>query len=738
MSLRHWILGALIVGASLSLPTVTLGQDAPKLAQECIDAKLTTKADCDALLKTLKKGDHKLAPKGAPAAATALAPVAPTLPPDCVAAGVKDQAACDALHASQKDKAPAATVNGAPTTPPAPPTTRALPAPTPLTATPVALPKDCLAAGITTQADCDALHATQKAKAGKPEQPKAAKTDTAPAAAPPASPAAPAVGNKPTTTQLAKDCIAAGITTQANCDALHVTQQAKSKAKAPAAQTIAPSAPPANTSSSAAASSAPVQPAAPVAPTAKAPVAPAAPAVAAPVAPAPAATLLPKDCVAAGLKTQADCDALHASLKQTGKAPTGPATTPASSTALPLEPVPVLPKGVSQQQVAPLFDSAKQDKTGAPAPKSPAAATAATPPAPTSDKAAQAAITPVAPAPIEKQPGVPVDPNAKPAAVQLPPGVTIVSQTGVNNGAPKASGGKPPAPAANTPPTNPIGLSIGIVLQIGGNQLIINSSGRDQYRIAQGDQDKTVYEQLPQQRYRETITRPDGVKVVTIYDRNGDILRRSRFDRDGREIVLAYFDDARASDREQWRDPGDDLPPLQLQVPIQNYVLDADQSDEGRIQLFLSQPPVEPVQRLYSISEVERSARLRDIVPRVEIGNLTFDTGSSTLGSDQAGALGNVAKAMLALLQKNPAETFLIEGHTDAVGSDASNLVLSDDRAASVAQILTDAYHIPPENLATQGYGAHFLKIQTDGPEVLNRRVVIRRITPLVTNVATQ
>ena len=320
----------------------------------------------------------------------------------------------------------------------------------------------------------------------------------------------------------------------------------------------------------------------------------------------------------------------------------------------------------------------------------------------------------------------------------MPPGATIVSQSGVNNGAPKAPGGKPPAPAANPPPANPIGLSIGIVLQIGGNQLIINSSGRDQYRIAQGDKDKTDYEQLPQQRYRETITRPDGVKVVTIYDRNGDILQRSRFDRDGREIVLAYFDDARASDREQWRDPGDDLPPLQLQVPVRNYVLDADQSDAGRIQLFLSQPPVEPVQRLYSISEVERSARLRDIVPRVEIGNLTFDTGSATLGSDQVGALGNVASAILALLQKNPAETFLIEGHTDAVGSDASNLVSRTTVRGRLLRVLTDAYHIPPENLATQGYGAHYLKIQTDGPEVLNRRVVIRRITPLVTNVATQ
>jgi outer membrane protein OmpA-like peptidoglycan-associated protein len=88
------------------------------------------------------------------------------------------------------------------------------------------------------------------------------------------------------------------------------------------------------------------------------------------------------------------------------------------------------------------------------------------------------------------------------------------------------------------------------------------------------------------------------------------------------------------------------------------------------------------------------------------------------------------------MLEKNPAETFLIEGHTDAVGSDQANLALSDRRAEAVAEALTGAFGIPPENLATQGYGEQYLKINTQKPERENRRVTIRRITPLVAPVA--
>jgi outer membrane protein OmpA-like peptidoglycan-associated protein len=83
-------------------------------------------------------------------------------------------------------------------------------------------------------------------------------------------------------------------------------------------------------------------------------------------------------------------------------------------------------------------------------------------------------------------------------------------------------------------------------------------------------------------------------------------------------------------------------------------------------------------------------------------------------------------------IAKNNAEVFLVEGHTDAVGDEVDNLTLSDRRAEAVAVVLTEQFGIPPENLTTQGYGEQQLKVQTEGAERQNRRVSVRRITPLL------
>ena len=54
-------------------------------------------------------------------------------------------------------------------------------------------------------------------------------------------------------------------------------------------------------------------------------------------------------------------------------------------------------------------------------------------------------------------------------------------------------------------------------------------------------------------------------------------------------------------------------------------------------------------------------------------------------------------------------------------------------RAELVALVLSQQFGVPAQNLTTQGYGEQYLKVPTQGPEQANRRVTVRRITPLLT-----
>jgi outer membrane protein OmpA-like peptidoglycan-associated protein len=252
------------------------------------------------------------------------------------------------------------------------------------------------------------------------------------------------------------------------------------------------------------------------------------------------------------------------------------------------------------------------------------------------------------------------------------------------------------------------------------------------------DGERPVYEQLQRDRYRETIDR-DGYQIVTVRNRYGDIIQRSRIDNRGREHVLYYTPDLSENpDRDYFEDPGADLPPMRLRIPLQDYIMDTSNDDNRDYYDFLREPPVEPVERVYSLNEVKYSARIRDKVRRIDLDTVTFATGSAEIPMSQARSMRKVADAINEVLKKDPTETFLIEGHTDAVGSDQSNLILSDQRAESVANVMTDVYGIAPENLATQGYGERYLKVNTQGPEQENRRVTIRRVTALVRPVASR
>ncbi len=239
--------------------------------------------------------------------------------------------------------------------------------------------------------------------------------------------------------------------------------------------------------------------------------------------------------------------------------------------------------------------------------------------------------------------------------------------------------------------------------------------------------------------FRETYyTRPDGYRIYSEHDADGRLMRRYRRGPDGREHSII-------DNRNFWRNAAIgvgvgavtaamivSLSRPAVAIPRERYIVDYTRASDDDIYEALTAPPIERLGRTYSLEEIRYSPDLRDRMRRVDLDTITFDSGAFDVGPEQYPKLERLARAILRALRNNPDEVFLIEGHTDAVGQDVDNLSLSDRRAESVAQILTETFGVPPENLVTQGYGEQYLKIETAGPERLNRRVAVRRITPLM------
>ncbi len=266
------------------------------------------------------------------------------------------------------------------------------------------------------------------------------------------------------------------------------------------------------------------------------------------------------------------------------------------------------------------------------------------------------------------------------------------------------------------------------------NRTIIRENGRtiirhddtDRFRLGARD----VHVERRGNNMETIIVRPDGVRIITIVDANGRMLRRLRREPDGREFIL--IDNRYDGPRDGFSSMLN-MPPPVIHMPRDRYIVDADRADRALLYETLIAPPVMHIDRRYTLDEIRYTQFLRERMPRIDLDTITFETGSWDVTPDQARLLEPIGEALLRAIRRDPNEVYLIEGHTDAVGNDVDNLSLSDRRAEAVASILTQDFGIPPENLTTQGYGEQYLKIPTQAPERRNRRVTVRRITPLLT-----
>lgn len=262
-----------------------------------------------------------------------------------------------------------------------------------------------------------------------------------------------------------------------------------------------------------------------------------------------------------------------------------------------------------------------------------------------------------------------------------------------------------------------------------GKRAFVRHDETERFRRGRGD----FREERRNDGTRLTIVkRPGGVEIITVLDSDGRMLRRSRRS-GGKEHIL--IDNRRRGHHRSGAGRWDmfvDLPPPVIRIPREKYLVEYDDASEDDIYEALSAGPIDRLERGYSLDEIRHSRHLRQRMRRVELNSINFEFGSWDVTDDQFPKLERVARAFNSILRRNPDVVFMIEGHTDAVGSDIDNLSLSDRRAETVASILTEEFDVPPENLVTQGYGEEFLKVETDGPERANRRVTVLNISPLL------
>lgn len=125
--------------------------------------------------------------------------------------------------------------------------------------------------------------------------------------------------------------------------------------------------------------------------------------------------------------------------------------------------------------------------------------------------------------------------------------------------------------------------------------------------------------------------------------------------------------------------------------------------------------------------KIEQTTIFVDLERSVSL-EVYFDYGSAKITRRARVQLAKLGRAL-----SSPELTpyrYLVAGHTDAVGTDAYNLDLSQRRAAAVRDYLISAFPIDPPRLMTVGFGLRRLKRPNAPYAAVNRRVEVLLIVP--------
>ncbi len=126
--------------------------------------------------------------------------------------------------------------------------------------------------------------------------------------------------------------------------------------------------------------------------------------------------------------------------------------------------------------------------------------------------------------------------------------------------------------------------------------------------------------------------------------------------------------------------------------------------------------------RSLSLSEREEIAQIASTKPKIDL-EIRFDYNSADISKDSTQAVQELGKALSQASLKG--STFVVAGHTDAIGGEEYNQGLSERRADTIKRYLTEKYGINGSDLVTVGYGKTKPKDANAPTDPANRRVQV-------------
>jgi outer membrane protein OmpA-like peptidoglycan-associated protein len=131
--------------------------------------------------------------------------------------------------------------------------------------------------------------------------------------------------------------------------------------------------------------------------------------------------------------------------------------------------------------------------------------------------------------------------------------------------------------------------------------------------------------------------------------------------------------------------------------------------------------------RSLSSGEREEIAEIASTKPKIDL-EIQFEYNSAEISPSSMSSVQALGKAL-----SNPnlkGSTFVVAGHTDAIGGESYNQDLSERRADTIKRFLTEKWGIAGTDLVTVGYGKSKPKDANVPMDPLNRRVqVVNMVT---------